>query len=329
MNDPSGHDRIAAGYRRFAAEEARGRSPLYEALAEGVAADPDILEFLSGLPMGKRQPNLLLGAVRYLFGTASGYAEFRRRVLDNAEAVRRLMLSRSTQTNEPGRCAVLLPILAALPQPLALIEVGASAGLCLLPDCYGYDYCGHRLNAAANGPVFPCCTDAATPRPTALPQIVWRAGLDLDPVDLSDPDRVAWLKALVWPEQEDRLARLCTAIEIASGRKPRVAQGDLRSDLAALAAEAPESATRVVFHTAVLNYVPADDRAEFVRSIGALCDVWIANEAPQIFPEIAATVGAAGPPGSFLISVNGEPIAWADPHGAWLRWIAALPGSRL
>jgi hypothetical protein len=44
------------------------------------------------------------------------------------------MLSRSTQTNEPARCATLLPVLAQLPQPLALNEVGASAGLCLLPD---------------------------------------------------------------------------------------------------------------------------------------------------------------------------------------------------
>ncbi len=40
-------------------------------------------------------------------------------------------MSKRTQTNEPGRCAVLLPLLAALPQPLALLEVGASAGLCL------------------------------------------------------------------------------------------------------------------------------------------------------------------------------------------------------
>ncbi len=50
------------------------------------------------------------------------------------------MTTRSTQTSEPGRCATLLLLLARLPQPLALLEVGASAGLCLLPDRYGYDY---------------------------------------------------------------------------------------------------------------------------------------------------------------------------------------------
>jgi hypothetical protein len=239
------------------------------------------------------------------------------------------MLARSTQTNEPGRCAALLPILARLPQPLALIEVGASAGLCLLPDCYGYDYRGHRLNKVVGAPVLPCDADAATPLPTAMPQIVWRAGLDLNPVDLSDPDRVAWLKALVWPEQEHRLARLSAAIAIAAARKPRVVPGDLRRDLAPLAAEAPKNATLVIFHSAGLAYVPSpEERADFARLVEALCDVWIANEVPQVFPEIEAHAGVAGPPGSFLISVNGQPVAWADPHGAWLRWIADPPTTR-
>ena len=60
--------------------------------------------------------------------------------MQDKDALRAVMLERSTQTNEPGRCAALLPVLAGLPEPLALLEVGASAGLCLLPDFYGYDY---------------------------------------------------------------------------------------------------------------------------------------------------------------------------------------------
>jgi len=214
--DRSESERISRAYLRFAEVEARGRSPLYETLARGVAADPEIIAFLAALPKEKRQPNLLLAAVRHCCGTPGSWDEFRCAAIDNADAVREIMLARSTQTNEPARCATLLPVLARLPQPLALIEVGASAGLCLLPDFYGYDYGGQLLyphGAARQHPVFPCAVDAKTPIPAAMPQIAWRAGLDLNPLDVSDPEQAAWLRTLVWPEQTDRLARLCAAMK--------------------------------------------------------------------------------------------------------------------
>src|SRR5262249_19045532 len=127
---------VAARYLCFAEVGARGRSPLYEEIARGVAADREVLDFLLVLPAEKQQPNLLLAAVRHLFGTPAGWSGFRETLLANRDAVAAVMQRRSTQTNEPARCATLLPALARLPQPLALIEVGASAGLCLLPDRY-------------------------------------------------------------------------------------------------------------------------------------------------------------------------------------------------
>jgi hypothetical protein len=102
-------------------------------------------------------------------------------------------------------------------------------------------------------PVFPCTVNAATPVPARLPRVVWRAGLDLEPVDLSDPGEVGWLEALVWPEQTDRLARLRAAIKIASEQKPRLVKGDLRTDLAELAREAPKDVTLVIFGGVVLR----------------------------------------------------------------------------
>lgn len=298
---------------------------LYRELANGVAADLEVIGFLVGLPRQKQQPNLLFAAVRHLLGTPSGWAQFRSRLLTNHDAIRENMLRRSTQTNEPGRCAVLLPVLAPLPQPLALLEVGASAGLCLLPDRYGYDYGGRVLLPNTGDPpppVFPCEVNAATPLPGELPRIVWRAGLDLNPLDPADADAAPWLEALVWPEQTDRLARLQAALAIAAVEKPRVVTGDLRGDLAPLAAEAPKDATLVIFHTAVLAYVsPREAREAFARSAQSLCDFWIANEAPGVFPDIAARAARSGPDGWFLVSVNGEPVAWTDPHGAGLEWI--------
>lgn len=312
---------IARRFHRFAEMEAKGHSPLYEMLAHSVASDADMLAFLAELPEAKQQPNLLLAAVRFVCGTLHDWNDFRSAFDARRQAIRAEMLKRRTQTNEPARCAVLLPVLARSTGPLALLEVGASAGLCLLPDRYGYAYEGHAPFGPE--PRFPCRANAATPVPTAAPNIVWRAGLDLNPLDVRDDDDMAWLETLVWPGQADRLARLQAAIAIARADPTRIIAGDLLTALPALARQAPRDATLVVFHTAVLAYVADPDaRAGFARVVHDLGAVWISNEAPGVFPDIAAKLHSPRPNGAFLLSVNGEPAAWTDPHGAWIDWIA-------
>lgn len=223
----------------------------------------------------------------------------------------------------------MLLLLARLPQPLALLEVGASAGLCLLPDRYGYNYDRHLLRPEAawpEPPIFPYAPAGTIPLPKMLPQIAWRAGLDLNPIDVNDPGEVAWLETLVWPEQTERLARLRAAVAIAATVRPRLTKADLRHDLIALAAEMPRGATPVIFHTAVLAYIsPRSAREAFARSVGGLCDVWTANEAPQVFSDIAARADPAPLPDRFRVAQNCTPVAWADPHGATLDWIAEPP----
>ncbi|MQA92656.1 MAG: DUF2332 family protein, partial [Gemmatimonas sp.] len=112
---------IRSRYRTFAEREARDVSPLYEEIAYRVADSDAVLRFLSTLPLPKQQPNLLLAAVRFLLGTVSDADEFERWVRDHSESIRAEMLARSTQTNEPARCATILPVLARLPEPLALL----------------------------------------------------------------------------------------------------------------------------------------------------------------------------------------------------------------
>jgi hypothetical protein len=314
---------ISARYLRFAEQEAAGRSPLYETLARGVAEDPDTIDFLLTLPRDKQQPSLLFASLRHLFGTPANWAGFRQTLLANREALRAVILGRATQTNEPARCAVLLPVLARLPQPLALIEVGASAGLCLLPDHYAYDYGRGQIRPAspiAQPPLFACTAGAGTPLPGTLPDIVWRAGLDLNPLDAADPAQAAWLETLVWPEQTGRLANLRAALKLAAVVRPALTRGNLLGDdLEILCAAAPKHATLVVFHTAVLAYV-ADraDRDAFARRAMSLCSYWISNESPQVFSD---TLVPGGAPGRFLLSVNRKRVAWTDPHGAALEWI--------
>lgn len=318
--------RIAERYRRFAHSGAAGRSPAYQRIAASLAEDEFILERLSELPEPKRQPNLLLGAVRYLYGTSEDPRDFRTLVHERWEEIEALMRVRCTQTNEPARCATLLPVLARLTQPLALLEVGASAGLCLLPDHYGYEYGPTAIEPSAPSdvapPRFPCRASLGTPLPRRNIEVAWRAGLDRSPLDLAHDDDVRWLEALVWPGEEYRIPRLRAAIDVARAHPPRLVVGDLRSDLKRLAQEAPADATLVVYHTAVLAYIPeAQERAEFAGSVVELGAAWIANEDIENIPGAPSEpFGEPARDDAFLLCVDGEPVAWTDSHGTWIEW---------
>jgi hypothetical protein len=280
-------------YRGFADREARDVSPLYEEFALGVAKDADVLAFLHTLPEAKRQPNLLFGAVKYLTGVMSDYGAFRAFVVSHMEDLRQLMSSRSTQTNEPGRCAVLLPLLAALTQPIALLEVGASAGLCLLPDRYRYDYGGRRVGPADSPVTFPCEPRGSIPVPEAVPEVAWRLGVDLRPLDVTDPDTGRWLSALVWAGDTEREDRLRAAIRVASSDPPAVISGDLLSETTTLAASATSDATLVVFHSAVMPYLSPEDRTRLIEIVSQLPAVWISFEGLGVLPGIGARLGVS------------------------------------
>lgn len=222
-----------------------------------------------------------------------------------------------------------------LPQPLALIEVGAAAGLCLLPDRYNYDYGSGRTRVKVrsgipDAPTFPCDVDDPAILPGAVPTIAWRAGLDLEPVDLFDPEALAWLQALVWPEHQGRVDRLAAAIRVASLDPPLVHQGDLLQDLDRLVAEAPSGATVVVFHSAVLGYLPSRHAIRaFTDHVRELPVRWLSNEAPIANPDLAGEELTARAGGRFLLMLDGHPIAFTGPHGQSFELIGDLPTSLL
>lgn len=318
------YEQLRLRYHNFAEIEAQGVSPLYVELAETVANSEELLAFISSLPPARQQPNLVFAAVRHLYGIPTDGQHFAKLIAQHPDAIRQIILTHTTQTNEPGRCAVLLPILAQLPQPLALLEVGASAGLCLLPDYWAYDYGTVRINpsrwASHTPPVFPCAANTATPLPERMPDIIWRAGLDLNPLDLHNPEEMDWLRTLVWPEQEERAQRLEAAIHVAQEHAPLVCKGDLLTDLAALASTAPSDATLVVFHSAVMAYLSMEQRQHFMQTVAELGAVWISNEAPQVLPAIAAKFSQPAPSRYFLLAVNAEPVAATNPHGLAIEW---------
>lgn len=322
---------LAAQYAEFAAH-AREESPCFEEWALGVAGDPEVQAWLHHLPRLKQQPNLVFAAARWHGVPAPGpYAGLRAALLADDGAIAGTILARSTQTNEVGRLATLTPVFALAArdadEPLALVEVGASAGLCLYPDRYRYRWstdAGEVL--LGRGPELPCAVTGPAPLPSAVPKIRWRAGVDLNPLSVHDEDAMDWLATLVWPEQEQRRERLRAAVAVAAAEPPYLVQGNLLDELPALVEEAQAFGRVVVFHSAVLAYLEPGDRTRFADLMTALVAAdachWVSNEARGVLPGVTATGPDPGDrPTTFVLGLDGQALAWTHGHGSSLRWL--------
>ena len=322
-------------YAEFARDAAQ-TSPCFADWASRATTDRDVLSWLETLPVPKRQPNLVFAAARWHGVTAPGpYAGLRAALLGDDGAIRSTILERATQTNEAGRLATLVPAfaLAVDTGPVALLEVGASAGLCLYPDRYRYAWRtadGVRRAGDPAAPELSCSVLGAGPLPGAAPHVAWRAGIDLAPVDLTDADQVRWLTTLVWPEHDDRRAQLQRAVEVARTDPPHLVRGDLLEELPSMVEQAAPHGTVVVFHSAVIAYLTDADRSRFHAMMSDLVSTgrchWVSNEGPRVLPAVTAT--AAQPPEDdpddehgFVLGVDGRAVARTHGHGRSLRWL--------
>lgn len=327
---------VQATYRHFAVYAA-GNSPCFEQWALGVADDLEVLEWLSSLPEPQRQPNLVFAAARWHgLAAPAPYAGLRTALLGDTGRIRSTILERATQTNEVGRLATLVPAFASLPGdgPLGLLEVGASAGLCLYPDRWSYTWGtedGTRT-AGSTAPILHADVSGPAPLPHDVPHVAWRGGIDLNPLDAADPETRRWLLTLVWPEHEDRRARLEEALGIASRERPDLRQGALLDELPSLAAEAlavlPDDARLLVFHSAVITYLDVPGRERFVAIVQDLLTDrrvhWVSNERPSTFPAVTAS-GPPPPPGRYVLGVDGQAVGHTHQHGRSLHWWARSP----
>lgn len=323
----AGADVVAERFARFARDEAPGRSELYAEWATGVAGDGDLQRVLARIPARHRQPPLVFAVARLLGSGEPPFIAWREWALSHADAVVAECSARSLQTNEPLRCAVLLPALSRIEGPIALLEIGASAGLCLYPDRYSYRYTGAAgmvsldPSDGASAVTLECTVRGEPLPPLTMPDIVWRAGIDLAPLDPAAPDTAAWLTGLVWPGESGRAARVRDALRIAASDPPLLVAGDGAALLTDVASSAPADATLVVQTPGVLAHVPWAARHELIataRSAGR----WITLDAPSLHEGWGSGMDAAQWPGGFALALDGEVLAAADPLGGWLEWRA-------
>lgn len=310
-------------YARFAAEETRGRSELYESWALTVSTDDAVAEVVARFAEQRRQPALVFAVMRLAGAPAVTGDRWREWILAHAERILAAGEGRSVQTNEPLRCVALMPALASIAGPISLIEVGASAGICLFPDRYSYRYEGEasaRWDPPAGSLVELTTAARGQHRvPLASPNIVWRAGIDLNPLDARDPADRSWLTSLVWPGETGRAERIAAALDVVAADPPLMVAGDATVDLAALVDRAPSDTTIVITTPGVLPHIPRAGRERIIAEAQRLSDYWITLDAPSLHDAWTTSTERA-PDGGFALAVNGAVLAGVDPLGRWIEW---------
>lgn len=357
---------LASLYRHLATAEFRGYCSLYERIALAAAEDHEFLERIATIDAGpKIVPVLLNAAVHFIVLTdpslelssiyrggdddSDPWPAFRALVFERFDEVASIMATRSIQTNEVGRAAVVLPVLADLHRkarkPLALIEVGPSAGLNLFLDKFHYDYGAGRLLGDPAARVRLTCSiegDLAPPLPDTMPPIVAREGIDLNPIDVTDDDACRWLEACLWPQVPDRAERLRAAIDLARLDPPHLRRGNAVDLLSQVLHEVDSNALPCVVSTWVLAYFSPDERAaieNILDSVGGRRDLaCITAEYPSVAPWLDRpdrVPSVDDGPGATVLGLarwvegsrDARALGWVHAHGRWIDWTDAASAS--
>lgn len=231
------------------------------------------------------------------------------------------------QTNEAGRSANFIAAMLwlagkGLPARFECLEIGSSAGINLMLDRYHYDLGGVQVGPEP-GAIRFAPEWRGSPPPDGPIEIVSTKGCDVAPVDLTDPEQALRLKAYIWPEHTVRFERMEAAIAEAKKSAPDLVQMNA-ADFIEAELQKPQAAgtTRVLMHSIVWQYVPADQQARVTAAMeaaGARATpdrplAWISLEANRVLHhhELQLRYWPGG----------AEPIlaARAHPHGAWIDW---------
>ena len=377
---------VAALQQQFAAFAANAfqDDPLYRALAGVAARRPEWAGLLAATSVPQRIPLLWLAALqdRVLALVDAGerppladyYASVGpARAPDAAleahlgefierqrEALVHAIATRTTQTNEIGRCAVLWPVLKQLVETtgrrrIALLDVGCSAGLNLGVDRWRYRYVDDGTGATLGttpperdprAPEIACRVLAGTrPQAKAVPEIVSRRGIDLHPIAVDDSAAVRWLRACLWPHDAERRERFDAAVAIARTQRWTLsATTDAAASIGHWLRGVPADALPVVFNSWVLRYFDADLLRRHVDAVlGEVRErgaVWISAEDPTLsrtwwpdMPEVA-TARLANATAWTVARPDGHGgVAWqlaatSHAHGHWMQWHSDRAGGR-
>jgi hypothetical protein len=346
---------LAQVYRRFAEAAAAGAAPLYERVAVALSESGEALRAIETAPARKRNPTVILAALHDLalagrapalaaaYAAADGDAAAGAAIdtlLRMTGSVVAIAVRRRTRADETGRCAVLYPAVAeaahrAGATAVGLIDVGCSAGLNLNVDRVGITYSNGQSVGDPSSPVqLSCSIVGGRPIPAlAIPEVVTRVGADLDPVDVTDADDARWLRACLWPDQPERIARLEAEMALAAAAPPVLLRGDAIEVLPDAFARVPADALPVVTTTWALSRFPLESRLRFLHRLDQAAAgravAWVSAEGVGVAPAIP-TLGDRRASGHSIIglavfdgpALRAEAVGRCWSRGRLLAWLA-------
>ncbi|HEX6338368.1 MAG TPA: DUF2332 domain-containing protein [Jiangellaceae bacterium] len=342
-------------YRHFGVVDAAETSPLYERVAVALSESGEALRAIEAVPARKRHPTVILAALHYLalagrapalaaaYAAADGDAAADAAIdtlLWMTDSVVAIATRQRTRTNETGRCAVLYPAIAEAARrvganAVGLIDVGCSAGFNLNVDRVGITYDNGQLLGDPSSPVqLSCSIVGDRPIPThAMPEVISRVGVDRDPIDVTDADDARWLRACLWPDQPDRLARLDAELAVAAADPPLLLQGDAVEVMSDAFSRVPADALPVFTTTWTLSHFSLESRVRFLHRLDEAAAgrtvAWVSAEGVGVAPAIP-TLGDRRASGHSIIglavfdrsALRAEAIGRCWSRGRVLAWLA-------
>jgi hypothetical protein len=346
---------LARVYRRFGEVEAAGTSPLYQRVAAALSGSGEALHAIGTAPARKRHPAVILAALHDLAlagrapALAAAYAAGDGDAAATAaidtlvrmtDAVVAVAVRRRLRPGETGRCAVLYPAIAeaarrAGADAVGLISVGCSAGLDLNVDRAAITYDDGRTLGDPSSPVrMSCAIVGGRPVPARpIPEVVARIGVDVDPVDVTDPDEARWLRACVEPDQRERAARLDAELALAATAPPVLLRGDAVELLPDALARVPADAVPVVTTTWALSPFTLERRLRFLQRLDEAATsravAWVPVEGVGVAPAVP-TFGDRRASGHSIVGValfghsalHAEGVGRCWSRGRMLAWLA-------
>jgi hypothetical protein len=346
-----GADAVAVAFANQVAYCEHGGAPSTARVVAGIAAvlgseaEGELLARIrawDGAPLADALPLRVAGGLHalHLSGAAPELAPiYRGEDAEDAQMIAEVMaaheaallpwLAGPPQTNEAGRSANFIAAMLwlaerGLPAQFECLEIGSSAGINLMLDRYAYALGG--VTVGPDDPVMAFAPEWRGPPPPERAIIIASTkGCDVAPVDLTDPAQALRLRAYIWPEHAVRFERMDAAIRAARERKPDLVEASAADFVEAeLAKPQQPGTTRMLMHSIVWQYVPANQQARVTAAMeaaGATATAerplaWVMVEADRTVHRHKLTV-RYWPGGEEEVQ-----LAWSHPHGADIEWLA-------